>query len=105
MHGEGSGRIRWAHAFGDLFAVLALDHGDVVLALKIDPKLRVIAEVSAEAYRGVGGDRASSIEDIGDTARRDTNIEGEPIGAETTGSQFASQKPSWMCDRSHGSQP
>jgi hypothetical protein len=105
MHGEGSGRIRWAHAFGDLFAVLALDRGDVVLALKIDPKLRAIAEVSAEAYRGVAGDRASSIEDIGDTARRNTNIEGEPIGAETTGSQFASQTPSWMCDRSRGSQP
>jgi len=35
------------HAAGNLDAVLPFDHGNVVLALQIEPELRAVAEVAA----------------------------------------------------------
>jgi hypothetical protein len=46
------------HAPGELLTALALDHGKVVLALHLQPELRVVAEIPANAQHRVGGDRA-----------------------------------------------
>jgi hypothetical protein len=51
-HSDRGGR---SHATRDLRATLALNHGDVVLALQIEPELRAIAEMAAEAQRRVCG--------------------------------------------------
>jgi hypothetical protein len=52
----------------DLLAALGLDHGEVVLALQVEPELRVVAEMPAKAQRRFGGDPAPTVQDVGDAA-------------------------------------
>jgi hypothetical protein len=77
------------------------DHGDIVLALQIEPELRAVAEVSAQPYRGVGGDRPLCVEDVGDATRRHAASERQTVGAELAGAEFAFQKPAWVRGGSH----
>lgn len=63
-------RVRRPHPLRDLTALLPLHHGNVVLALQIEPELRTVAEITAEPHRRIGGDGAPSVQDIRDTARR-----------------------------------
>ena len=60
----GSRRVGGADALGDLRAAVALDQSDLVLALEVEPELRPVAEVAAEAYRRVGGDPAPAVQDV-----------------------------------------
>ena len=41
---------------------------DVMLSLQVEPELGTVAEITAEAQRGVGGDRTAAIEDISDAS-------------------------------------
>jgi len=45
-----SRRIRWPNAAGNLYAALAFDHSDVVLALQVQPELRAVAEARRADY-------------------------------------------------------
>jgi len=36
------------------------------VALQIEPKLRIVAEIPTKPHRRIGGDRAPSIENVGD---------------------------------------
>src|SRR5690349_10478841 len=49
-------RICRSHPLGDLGALLALDHADIVLALQVQPELRAVAKMAAEPHGGVGRD-------------------------------------------------
>jgi hypothetical protein len=51
-----SRRIRRPHAAGYLDAPVAFDHGDVELALQVEPELRAIAEIATEANSRIGRD-------------------------------------------------
>ena len=42
-----------AHALRDFHAAVALDDGDLVLALEVEPELRPVAEIAAQAHRRV----------------------------------------------------
>ena len=61
----------------DFLAALAFDHGDVVLALQLEPELRPIAESSGRADRRVGGDRPPAVENVGNASGRDADVERE----------------------------
>src|ERR1043166_941362 len=91
-----SRRIGRPHAFGNLAAVLPLDHRDVVLALQVEPELRAVAEVAPEPDRRIGGDRAPCIENVGDAAGRNADVERQPVGAEPACRELALQEPSGM---------
>jgi len=98
-----SRRIRRPHPLGNLPALLALDRRDVELALQVEPELRAVAEIAAEPHRRVGGDRAASVENVGDASGRHAEVEGEPVGAELAGGQLAFKEPAGMYDGGHGS--
>ena len=68
-----------ADALGDLGAVFALHHGDVVLALQIEPELRTIAEIAAEPHGRIGGNRTAAVQNVRDPARRHAEIDREPF--------------------------
>src|ERR1700682_990780 len=101
----GSCRIRGPHAPGNLRTLLPLDHADVILSLQVQPELRAAAEIAAEPHRGVGRDRAAAIEDVGDTARRNADIERKTVSTELSRDQFALQQTAGMYNRSHSVQP
>jgi hypothetical protein len=63
------------HALGNFRPLLSLNHANVVLPLQIQPELRTVTKVTAEPYGGIGRDRAPKVEDIGDTARGNADIE------------------------------
>ena len=86
----------------DLRAALALDHGDVVLALQVEPELGPIAEIAAKPHRRIGRYRTAPIDDVGDTAGRHTEIEREPIGAQRARGDLSPQEAARVCDRGHG---
>src|SRR5438132_1169729 len=71
----GSRGIRGPHATGNLRTLLPLDHANVILSLQVQPELRAVAEIAAEPHRGIGRDAAAAIEDVGDPARRNADIE------------------------------
>ena len=62
--------------------MIALNDGDVILALQVEPKRRAVAKVASEAHRGVGADRAPGIEDVGDPAGWHADIERQAVGRE-----------------------
>src|ERR1700722_11480810 len=49
-------------------------HLQVVVGLQAHPELRAVAEVQAQPQRGVGGDAASVVDDLGDTIGRDADV-------------------------------
>jgi hypothetical protein len=71
----GSCRIRGPDAPGNFRTLLPLDHANVILSLQVQPELRAVAKIAAEPHRGIGRDPSAAIEDVGDTARRNANIE------------------------------
>jgi len=81
-------RVRGPHTARDFGAAFAFDHRDIILALQIEPELRGVAEVMAEPHRRVSGDRAPSVQDIGNAAGRYTDVECKPIGAKGPCAQF-----------------
>ena len=52
MHSD---RIRGADAPFDFSAMLALDDGQIVVALQLEPELRAVAEIAAEPEGGLRG--------------------------------------------------
>ena len=94
-------RVRRPHPSGDLRAAFALDHGDIVLPLQVQPKLRAIAEISAEADSWIGGDLASAIQNIRDAPRWHADVERQPIGAQFPRSQLALQQTARVYGRRH----
>jgi hypothetical protein len=41
----------------------------IVVTLKVHPKLRRVAEIEAQPKRGIGGDAPSVVDDLGDPVR------------------------------------
>src|ERR1700685_2833640 len=85
----------------DLGALLPLDHADIVLTLQVQPKLCAVAEISAEPHRGIGRDRAAAIEDVGDAARGNADIERQPVCAELSRDHLALQQTAGVYNGSH----
>ena len=77
-------------------SALALDQGEVVLALQVEPELAAIAEIAAEAEAGVGFDRAAPVEDVGDAPGGDAEVECKPAGAQVSRLDLAPQQPARM---------
>jgi len=95
-----SRRVRWPHPLRDLPALLPLHHGDVVLALQVEPELRAVAEIAAEPHGGVGGDRAAAVQDVGDPAGRHADVERQPVGRQPARGEFRlSRRPGWKIAR------
>ena len=94
-----------AHALRDFRAAVALDEGDSVLAMEVEPELRPVAEIAAQAHRRVGRDPAPAVHNIGDPARGNAEVESNPIGAQAARFELALQKPSGMCDWERGGGP
>src|SRR5260370_24540330 len=85
--------------------MLSLDGGDVVVALQIKPELCAVPEITTESHGCIGGNGAATIEDVGDTAGRHPEIEGEPVCTEIARLQLALQEAARMgCER-HGLTP
>ena len=61
------------HALGVLRLELPPRQLQVVVALKIHPKLRAVAEVKAQAKRRVGGDPAPVVDDLSDPVGRNAD--------------------------------
>jgi hypothetical protein len=59
------------------------------LTLQVQPELRAVAEVAAEPHRGVGGDGAATVENVGDAAGRYAEIERKAVRTECARLQFA----------------
>jgi hypothetical protein len=91
-----SRRVRRPHPLRDLPALLPLDQRNVVLALQIEPELRAVTEIAAEPHRGVGGDRAPGVENVGDAAGRHADVERQPVGGELARRQFALEQAAGM---------
>jgi hypothetical protein len=64
---------------GGFAAELSAGELEVVVRLQVQPELRAVAEVEAEAERGVGADPAPAVDDLGDAVRRDTDRPGELV--------------------------
>lgn len=96
-----SRRVGGADALSDFLTAVALDQGDLVLALQVEPELRPVAEVAAEAHRGVCGHAAPPVQDVGDPARRHAEVEGEAVRAQATRFELALQEPSGVRDGRH----
>src|SRR6202030_3353570 len=101
LHKFTSRHIHWSHASGNLRALLAFDHADIVLALQVEPELRAVAEVTAKAHRRIGRDTATKIKDVCDAARGHPDIQRQLGGAEFAGGHFAFQHAARMYDGSH----
>src|ERR1700721_1113132 len=76
--------IRRPDASGNLGALLALDHADVILPLQVQPELRTVAKITAEPHRGIGRDGAAAVKNVRDAAGRNADIERQPVCAELT---------------------
>ncbi len=57
--------VSWRYSLGDLSTTISLHHGNIVLTLQIDPKLRTVSKISAGSDRRIGGDRATTIQNVG----------------------------------------
>lgn len=79
--------------------MIAFNLGDVVLALQIEPELRAVAEVAAEADGGIGGDGAPAIQDVGDAAGGNAKIQRQPACAEPADVQLALEQTAGMSNR------
>src|SRR5947208_17073691 len=101
----GSCRIRRSDAPGNLRTLLSLDHADVILTLQVQPELRAVAKISAEPHRSIGRDPPAAIEDVGDTAGRNADIERYTVCTELSSRHFAFQQTAGVYNRSHGIQP
>src|SRR5437762_184046 len=66
------------------------------------PKQRAVAKVASETHRGIGADRASGVEDVGDPAGWHADIERQAVRRKTARRKFALQQPSRMRNRRHG---
>ena len=97
----GSGSVSGTHLARDLRAALALDQGDVILALKIEPESGAVPEVAPKPHGSVGCDRPPAIENVGYPSGRNPQVQREPIGAEAAGLHFPFQKPSRVNKWSH----
>ena len=84
-------RLRWALSSGRSEQCASLDFrqgtfafhtAQFVVGLKIEPKLRTVAEVLREAECCVGGDGALAMHDFIDAARRDGDVLCEPVFGE-----------------------
>jgi len=82
--------------------MLSLDRRNVVLALQIKPELRAVPEITTESHGCIGGNRAATIEDVGDTAGRHPEIEGEPVCTEIARLKLALQEAARMGSEWHG---
>src|SRR5882762_9915388 len=94
-------RVCRTNAPYDLGSMLSLDRRNVVLALQIKPELCAVPEAT-ESHGCVGGNGAATIEDVGDTAGRHPEIEGEPVCTEAARLQLALQEAARMCCERHG---
>jgi hypothetical protein len=75
-------RIRRMHVLSDFFAAFLLRQRNVILPLQVDPELRAVAEVAAQAQCRIRTDRAAAVQNIGDAARGNAKQDSEAIGAE-----------------------
>src|SRR5437879_8719845 len=98
-------RIGRPDAPRNLGALLPLDHANVILTLQVQPELRAVAEIAAEPHRGIGRDRASAIEDVGNTAGRHADIERQTVRTELSSDHFALKQTAGVYNRSHSVQP
>jgi hypothetical protein len=58
---ERSRGVSRPNASRNLGSVLALDYGNVVLALQIKPELCSVSEIATEPNRRIGGDRPATV--------------------------------------------
>ncbi|HEY4159986.1 MAG TPA: hypothetical protein VGM29_17865 [Polyangiaceae bacterium] len=58
---------------------------EIVGCLKIQPETRGITEKSSEPQRGIGADRALTMDDLVDTSSRNTQAFGEAVLSERQG--------------------
>src|SRR5260370_7516281 len=84
-----SRRIRRPDSPHDLAAALALDDGDVVLALEIEPELCAVSEITPEPDGGVGGDGRAAVQDVRDAPGGAAPVARQPIGPEIACPQLA----------------
>jgi hypothetical protein len=80
----------------DVGPLVPFNHGDIVLALQIEPELRIVAEIAAQPHGRICRYRAPSIENVGDAPRRDAQVQRQTIRTELASFEFALQKPAWM---------
>ena len=92
----------WSHLVGDFLAAIALDKGNVILALKCEPETRTVAEVVAEPDRGFGGNRAPAVQYVRDSPGRNPEGQGQPVGAQAAGLDLTSKQSAGMDNRRHG---
>jgi uncharacterized protein YndB with AHSA1/START domain len=59
--GGGLGRICRVHVFLDFFSVIAFRDGNVILALKFEPELRRVSEVTRQTQSGICGNGTAAI--------------------------------------------
>src|SRR5882724_9811807 len=52
---------------------------EIVVRLEAHPEFRAITEVETEPERGVGGNTAAVVDDLGDAVRRDADLLGKPV--------------------------
>jgi hypothetical protein len=69
-----------------------------ILTLQVEPELRAVAEIAAPPHRRIGRNRPAAVQNIGDAAGWDAEVESEPVGAEVTRRHLPSQEPARMCD-------
>jgi hypothetical protein len=53
------GCVGGPHPPVDVCTLLAFDHGNIVLALQVEPELRIVAKISAKPHCRIGGDRSA----------------------------------------------
>src|SRR5262249_60505878 len=100
-----SSRIRGPDALGNLCAPLPLDHGNVMLALQVQPELGGVAKIEPETHSGVGRDCTSAIKDVSHAAGGHADVERQTVCAELARREFAFQQAAGMYDGSHGLHP
>jgi hypothetical protein len=91
-----SRRVGRPHAARNLPTAFALDDGNVVLTLQVEPKLRAVAKIAPEPHRRISRDRSAAIQDVSDATGRDAEVEGKAVGAKVARRHLSLQEPARM---------
>lgn len=73
------GGAMWPYLLGDLFSDRVLRHFEIVVGLKVGPKLRAHSKVPRQSKRGIGGNGPASMDDLPNARGRYTQMDCKPI--------------------------
>jgi hypothetical protein len=80
----------------------AIEDGDVVPALQVEPESGAVAEMAGKVERRVRGHRSAAMENVGDAPWRHAGVDCKAVGAQVPRLSFVAEKAAGVNDGCHG---